>query len=112
MSVSRASRSRRSPFLVGVALGVALVLAALLPAAARAQVDPRLGLSAGWLDAGSASSGMELLAHNDKPSGFFNPTSVGALAFANSDIAFKGKYAFAGSFHGFNVYDLTNPAAP
>ena len=112
MSVSRASRSRRRPSLIGVALGVALVVAALVPAAARAADDPRLGLSAGWLDAGSASSGMELLAHNDKPSGFFNPTNVGSLSFANSDLAFKGKYAFAGSFHGFNVYDLTDPAAP
>jgi LVIVD repeat-containing protein len=112
MIASRGSRRRCNPSLIVVALGVALVLVALMPAAARSAVDPRLGLSAGWLDAGSASSGMELLAHNDRPAGFFNPANVGSLSFANSDIAFSGKYAFAGSFHGFNVYDLSNPASP
>jgi hypothetical protein len=112
MIVSRGSRRRRNSSFIGIALGVALVLVALVPAAARSAVDPRIGLSAGWLDAGSASSGMELLAHNDRPVGFFNPANVGSLSFANSDIAFSGKYAFAGSFHGFNVYDLSNPASP
>jgi hypothetical protein len=111
MSVSRASRRRR-PLSIWTALGVALVLVALVPSAARSADDPRLGLSAGWLDAGEASSGLELLTHNDKPAGFFSPTNIGSISFANSDLAFKGKYAFAGSFNGFNIYDLTNPAAP
>ena len=112
MHASRGSRRRRNVLSIGIALGVALVLVALVPGAARAEVDPRLGLSAGWLDAGSASSGMELLAHNDRPAGFFNPSNIGSLSFANSDIAFSGNYAFAGSFHGFNIYDLTDPASP
>src|SRR5215217_2303676 len=105
-------RRRRIGSWIGTTVGIAVLLALLVPAAARADVDPRLGLSAGWLDAGSASSGMTLLAHNDRPAGFFNPSNVGSLNFANSDVAFKGDYAFAGSFHGFNVYDLANPAAP
>src|SRR5215208_5368529 len=105
-------RRRRTGSWIGTTVGIAVLLALLVPAAARADVDPRLGLSAGWLDAGSASSGMALLAHNDRPAGFFNPSNVGSLNFANSDVAFKGDYAFAGSFHGFNVYDLANPAAP
>ena len=104
-------RRRRIGSLLGM-LGVAVALAVLVPAAAGADVDPRIGLSAGWLDAGSANSGMELLAHNDKPPGFFNPSNIGSISFANSDIAFSGKYAFAGSFHGFNIYDLSNPALP
>ena len=107
----RGSRRRR-PLSIWTALGVALVLVALVPSAARSADDPRLGLSAGWLDAGEASSGLDLLTHNDKPAGFFNPTNVGSISFANSDLAFRGKYAFVGSFHGFNIYDLTDPAAP
>jgi hypothetical protein len=32
------------------------------------------------------------------------------LAFANSDIAFRGKYLFQGNFYGVNIYDISNPA--
>jgi len=105
-------RRRRSGFLIPTTLAVAVVLAVLMPAAARADVDPRVALTPGWLDAGSASSGMELLAHNDRPPGFFLPTNIGSLSFANSDIAFSGNYAFAGSFNGFNIYNLGEPAHP
>ena len=111
MSMSRGSRRRRQ-LSIRAALGVALVLVALVPSAARAADDPRLTLTPGWLDAGEASSGLDLLTHNNKPTGFFNPASVGSISFANSDLAFKAPYAFVGSFHGFNVYDLTNPATP
>ncbi|HXH24848.1 MAG TPA: hypothetical protein VNI78_06335, partial [Vicinamibacterales bacterium] len=34
------------------------------------------------------------------------------LNFANSDLAFRGNHLFVGSFHGFNVYDIGNPARP
>ncbi|HEY8549652.1 MAG TPA: hypothetical protein VIL35_06840, partial [Vicinamibacterales bacterium] len=34
------------------------------------------------------------------------------LNFANSDLAFSGNHLFIGNFHGFNVYDISNPAAP
>ncbi|GAA4449348.1 hypothetical protein GCM10023170_033560 [Phytohabitans houttuyneae] len=30
----------------------------------------------------------------------------------NSDIAFQGKYAFAGNFNGFAVFDISRPASP
>jgi uncharacterized protein (DUF305 family) len=36
----------------------------------------------------------------------------GLLSFANTDLAFAGRLAVAGNFHGFNVYDVANPAAP
>jgi hypothetical protein len=32
------------------------------------------------------------------------------LAFANSDLAFQGKYLFQGNFYGINIYDISNPA--
>jgi hypothetical protein len=37
---------------------------------------------------------------------------VTAFDFSNSDIAFSGGYLFAGSFNGFNIYDLSKPDAP
>ena len=91
---------------------MAVVLLALVPAAAGSDVDPRLGLTAGWLDAGSASSGMELLAHNDRPAGLLRPGEHRLVSFANSDLAFSGNHAFVGNFNGFNIYDIENPAAP
>ena len=95
-----------------MALGAIAALMALLPAAAASVTDPREGLSAGWLDAGQTQQGISLLSHNDKPTGFVNPASIGNLNFANSDIAFSGNYAFAGNFAGFQIYDISNPAAP
>jgi hypothetical protein len=55
---------------------------------------------------------MDLLAHLSKPTGFSDPNNAGNLAFANSDLAFQGNYAFVGNFNGFNIYDISNPAAP
>ncbi|MFD3539209.1 LVIVD repeat-containing protein [Streptomyces sp. NPDC058662] len=33
-------------------------------------------------------------------------------AVVNSDLAFQGKYAYAGSYNGFTIYDIGNPKAP
>jgi hypothetical protein len=41
-----------------------------------------------------------------------NQPKNGALQGTGSDIAFKGKYAFAGNYDGFTVYDLSKPATP
>jgi hypothetical protein len=41
-----------------------------------------------------------------------NVPKNGALQGTGSDIAFQGKYAFAGNYDGFTVYDLSNPAKP
>ncbi|WP_432136155.1 LVIVD repeat-containing protein [Streptomyces sp. bgisy154] len=35
-----------------------------------------------------------------------------ALAGTNSDLAFQGRYAFAGNYDGFRVFDISDPAAP
>lgn len=35
-----------------------------------------------------------------------------ALRGTNSDLAFQGKYAFAGNYDGFRIYDISNPKAP
>jgi uncharacterized protein (DUF305 family) len=144
--------------------------------------DPRIGLRAGFRDAGQASRHLELVATLPKPDGFFDPdapagrpdvraprptprrrptgaatateTPAGAanaqaarasdapagatdraadaegaddagegrngpqprrpslLDFANSDLAFAGRLVIAGNYHGFNAYDVTDPASP
>ncbi|MFL5538347.1 MAG: LVIVD repeat-containing protein [Longimicrobiaceae bacterium] len=92
------------------ALACSLLLAA---ASASAQAtDPRVGLSPGWNDAGQAIRNLELVSHRDKPQGFSNPQNGGDFAFLNADMAFAGDRLFLGGFNGFQVWDISNPAAP
>jgi len=102
--------------------------------------DPRSKLSAGLFDAGEASLGIRLVSLLKKPDAFqlgVDPnspkvskalTSLGVpeaahsqipteqkmtyagLAFANSDLAFRGNYLFLGNFYGMNIYDISDPA--
>jgi hypothetical protein len=82
------------------------------PASATAQPDPRVGLRAGLTDAATAARGMELVANRPRPEGFVNPANPGDIQYSNSDIAFRGNFAFVGNFNGFNIYDVSNPASP
>src|SRR5262249_27884015 len=79
---------------------------AAAPAAARAPgaPDPRVGLKAGLFDAGEATEYMQVLAKVPSPEGFKGIT--------NSDIAFTGKYAVQGNYHGFEIWDVSTPSAP
>jgi hypothetical protein len=61
-------------------------------------------------DAAVAASGLELVAHREREEGFSDPANFGNILFANSDIAFQGDLMFMGSFHGFNIYDISRPA--
>src|SRR5215470_2214004 len=101
--------------------------------------DPRAKLKPGMYDAGEVSMGMKHLLLLKKPDPFqldtddpSNPKvqktlgSLGVtdtskmpksfqlvmaqLAFANSDLAFKGNYLFQGNFYGVNIFDISNPA--
>jgi hypothetical protein len=89
-----------------------VVSAAPQGASAQEPDDPREGLDPGWLDAESAISNLEMLAHHDKPEGFVDPAAPGSFALATSDLAFQGDHAFVGNFNGFNIYDISNPRAP
>ncbi|MDP6609896.1 MAG: hypothetical protein QF463_12575 [Vicinamibacterales bacterium] len=51
----------------------ALVLAAVPVLAQQRQADPRVGLAAGFQDAGEAARNMELVVNLAKPEGFFDP---------------------------------------
>ncbi|HEX6746163.1 MAG TPA: hypothetical protein VF092_02530 [Longimicrobium sp.] len=93
----------------------ALLLPLLLgagAAAAQQPADPRVGLKAGWHDAGQAIRNLNLVAHRDRPEGFFNTANMGDFGFLNADMAFKGNLLFLGGFNGFQVWDISNPANP
>ncbi|MBX6751748.1 MAG: hypothetical protein IRY85_19180 [Micromonosporaceae bacterium] len=109
--VQRRPHRLSARLLAGTAGGVAVTGLAGAPAAAD-EPDPRTSLTPGWLDAGTAISNMEWLAHIDKPEGFFSPTNIGSISFATSDIAFGGHYAFLGNFNGFNIIDISDPTNP
>ncbi len=101
--------------------------------------DPRATLKPGLYDAGETAKGMKHLMLFQKPSAFQlgsddadNPKvqkTLGVLglgdtskmpksfqlvfaqlAFANSDLAFRGKHLFQGNFYGVNIFDISNPA--
>ncbi|HWV56879.1 MAG TPA: hypothetical protein VNZ57_05355, partial [Longimicrobiales bacterium] len=72
--------------------------------ALRPTPDPRIGLSAGILNAGQAIWNMRLLSTVATPEPF-----VGAN---NSDLAFKDSYVIQGNYRGFQVWDISDPAAP
>ena len=83
-----------------------------LATGAGAQADPRVGLRGGFQNAAEAAQNMVLIGHQPRPQGFFNPDSLGAFPVANSDLAFRGNYVFQGSFHGFQIWDVSNPSSP
>jgi hypothetical protein len=101
--------------------------------------DPRAKLTPGLYDAGEAAMGIKHVMLVKKPDAFQlgsdDPDSpnvqktlgllgvgdsskmpkplqvvIAQLAFANSDLAFKGNYAFQGNFYGVSIYDISNPA--
>ena len=100
--------------------------------------DPRSGLAAGLFIAEEAILNMELVTSLKKPIGFFdpeNPAEKGSedltednenkttaeisrslrspmLSFANTDMAFKDNILVAGSYHGFNIYELSDSGIP
>jgi hypothetical protein len=96
-------------------VGAAAFATLLAPAASAQQTsttnDPRVGLKAGLYDAGVAAKGMELVAHRNKPD-VFHPNDPGGLTYANSDLAFSGKYLYQGNFSGFQVWDISNAMSP
>jgi hypothetical protein len=101
--------------------------------------DPRYKLKPGLDDAGEVASGLKHLLLVKKPDAFQlgsdNPDDpkvqktlgqlgvgdsskmpkplqlvIAQLAFANSDIAFQGKYLFQGNFYGVDIFDISDPA--
>ncbi len=102
--------------------------------------DPRVGLAAGFRDAGQAIWHLQASASLPKPEGFFDPANPAALPqarlrelsgereeddetasdrsrpalldFANTDLAFAGELMVVGNYHGFKLYDIADPDDP
>jgi hypothetical protein len=66
--------------------------------------DPRVGLKAGLQDAGQAIWNLRLVSHVQSPDGFAGIT--------NSDLAFYKQNVIQGNYNGFQIWDISNPAAP
>ena len=73
-------------------------------AAPKPATDPRVGLKAGKMDAAEATWNMHVVSKT--------PPSEKFLGSTNSDLSFTGKYAIQGSYNGFQVWDISNPAKP
>ena len=99
-----------APLLLASACTEAGPPAAAAPAHADT-TDPRANLKAGLYDAGVASQGLELVAHENKPD-VFHPNDPGGLTYANSDLAFGGHYVYQGNFSGIQIWDVSDPAKP
>ena len=97
---------------IGAVLGWAMRSRRAQPrTSASTQNDPRVGLSTGQQNAGVAAG-----AWGCRPPAqaarIRRPGNPGSFAFANSDLAFQGDHAFVGNFNGFNIYNISDPAAP
>ncbi|MFJ5266092.1 LVIVD repeat-containing protein [Streptomyces sp. NPDC088387] len=122
MTLFKRSRTRHRR--LGVAAAAAGLLAALLTAQEAAatpdpgdtpagkqqvsqsdQAEARAAIAAGEIP------GQDEIVHTANISHVTNiPKDV--LAGTNTDIAFQGRYAFAGNYDGFRIFDIKNPKAP
>jgi hypothetical protein len=66
--------------------------------------DPRVGLKAGLMDAQEAVWNLHVVSRT-QPSPKF-------MGITNSDLAFTGPYAIQGSYAGYQIWDISNPAHP
>jgi hypothetical protein len=83
--------------------------------------DPRVGLKAGWWDAGQAAWNMNMISSTPPSENSLGRTPDGkpikwgdpnARPATHSDLAFTGKYTVQGHYNGFDIYDISNPEEP
>ncbi|MER7660328.1 hypothetical protein [Streptomyces sp. NPDC096193] len=121
MTLLHTTRARRRR--LGVAAAAAGLLATLLTAGpAAATPDPGDKSAHKESSSGQAAQdrsaiasgeipGVDEIVHSDNIEHLTN-VPKGALKGTNSDIAFQGKYAYAGNYDGFRIFDISNPKAP
>nr|WP_244362554.1 hypothetical protein [Streptomyces aquilus] len=110
---------------LGVVAAATGLLAALLTAVpAAATPDPGDGTAASGKEVSQSTEaqvrsaiadgeipGQDEVVHSDNIEHLTN-IPKDALAGTNSDLAFQGRYAFAGNYDGFRIFDISNPKAP
>ena len=74
--------------------------------------DSRIGLKAGWFDAGEAMWNLRAVSMTRPSKDFINESTPGDRRLVNSDLAFMGHYAFQGNYSGWQMWDISNPAKP
>jgi hypothetical protein len=78
--------------------------------------DPRVGLKAGYWDAGQAAWNMRMVSTFPPSERSLGENKhwgdAGARIPTHSDLAFFSKYAIQGNYNGFEVFDISNPAKP
>ncbi len=78
--------------------------AASVVSAGEPSPDPRVGLRAGLMDAAEATWNVRVLSRTQPTARFLGAT--------NSDLAFLGRFAIQGSYNGYQVWDISDPAHP
>ncbi len=81
-------------------------------ATAAPRTDPRIGLRAGWMNAGEAAWNIRLVSTTPPSEPFINRSNPGDFNLINSDISFVGPYVIQGNFSGVQVWDISNPKGP
>ena len=118
MTLRTASFPPTAPLLAGLAVGlvanasapaitglpVTVSAAAVAQAPPSPTADPRIGLRPGLFDAGEAIWNLRLVSTTPPAREFVGVT--------NSDLSFTGPYAIQGNYNGFQVWDLSDAAAP
>ncbi len=74
--------------------------------------DPRIGLKAGWFDAGQALWNLQLVSTTPPSDSFLNKANPGDFNFINSDLSFRGNYVIQGNFSGVQVWDISDIKHP
>ena len=74
--------------------------------------DPRIGLRAGWFNAGTANWNMRLVSTTPPSPQFINRDTAGDFRFINSDLSFRGNYVIQGNFNGVQIWDISNVKIP
>ncbi len=111
MGASPAARATAAPAPAAAAPAAAPKPISIISATAPVP-DPRVGLRAGWMDAGEALWNMRLVSATEPPDGFIDRSKPGDFAYINSDLAFDGNYVIQGNFWGIQIWDVSNPEHP